>query len=98
MSLLQGTDEMTRDVVVLVDIVNRDNISRDVVSQIYTSSFSKRKTALVEFVNNRLKRETTVSADKIVSLLSKYEQEEIQLLLECTLELLDKDTEQKCPL
>ena len=51
MSLLQGTDEMTRDVVVLVDIVNRDNISRDVVSQIYTSSFSKRKTALVEFVN-----------------------------------------------
>jgi hypothetical protein len=31
MSLLEGMDEMTRDVVVLVDIVNRDNISRDVV-------------------------------------------------------------------
>ena len=95
MSLLQGTEEMTRDVVVLVDITNCDNISRDAISQIYTSSFNKGKTALAEFVNNRLKSEITVSADKIISILSKYDIEEIQLLLECTLELLDKDALQK---
>jgi hypothetical protein len=32
-----------------------------------------------------------VPANKIISILSKYDIEEIQLLLECTLELLDKD-------
>jgi hypothetical protein len=89
MSLLQGTEEMTRDVVVLVDIANCDNISRDAISQIYSSSFNKGKSALAEFVNNRLS-EITVHADKIISILSKYDIEEIQLLLECTLELLDK--------
>ena len=34
------------------------------------------------------------SADKIISILSKYDIEEIQLLLECTLELLGKDAVQ----
>ena len=91
MSLLQGTEEMTRDVAVLVDIVDRDNILRNAISYIYTSSFNNRKTALIKIVNNILKHETTVSANKIISILSKYDIEEIQLLLECTLELLDKD-------
>ena len=89
MSLLQGTEEMTRDVVEFVDIVDRDNISRNMISHIYTSSFNERKTALIKIVNNILKHETTISADKIISILSKYDIEEIQLLLECTLELLD---------
>lgn len=91
MSLLQGTEEMTRDVAVLVDIIDRDNILRNTISHIYTSSFNNQKTALIKIVNNILKHETTVPADKIISILSKYDIEEIQLLLECTLELLDKD-------
>jgi hypothetical protein len=92
MSLLQGTEEMTRDVVELVDIVNHDNILRNAISHIYTSSFNERKTALIKIVNNILEYETTVSAaDKIISILSKYDIEEIQLLLECTLALLDED-------
>jgi hypothetical protein len=94
MSLLQGTEEMTRDVAVLVDIVDRDNILSNAISHIYTSSFNNRKTALIKIVNNILKHETTVSANKIISILSKYDIEEIQLLLECTLELLDKDAVQ----
>jgi hypothetical protein len=91
MSLLEGTEEMTRDVIVLVDIVNHDNILRNVISHIYTSSFDNRKNALIKIVNNILKHETTVSADKIISILSRYELDEIQLLLECTLKLLDED-------
>lgn len=94
MSLLQGTEEMTRDVAVLVDIVHRDNILRNVISHIYTSSFNNGKTALIKIVNNILKHETIVSADKIISILSEYDIEEIQLLLECTLELLGKDAVQ----
>jgi hypothetical protein len=92
MSLLQGTEEMTRDVVELVNIVNHDDTFKNVISRIYTSSFNERKTALIKIVNNTLKHETTVSSDKIISILSKYELEEIQLLLECTLKLLDEDT------
>ena len=91
MSLLQETEEMTRDVVELIDIVNHDNILRNAISHIYTSSFNERKTALIKIVNNILEYETTVSADKIISILSKYDIEEIQLLLECTLALLDED-------
>ena len=94
MSLLQGPEEMTRDVAVLVDIVDRDNILRNAISHIYTSSFNNRKTALIKIVNNILKHETIVSADKIISILSEYDIEEIQLLLECTLELLGKDAVQ----
>jgi hypothetical protein len=91
MSLLQGTEEMTRDVAVLVDIVDCDNILRNAISHIYTSSINNNKTALIKIVNNILRHETTVSSHKIISILSKYDIEEIQLLLECTLELLDKD-------
>jgi hypothetical protein len=91
MSLLQGTEEMTRDVVVLVKTVNHDSILRNVISHIYTSSFDNSKSALIKIVNNILKHDTTVSADKIVSILSRYDIEEIQLLLECTLKLLDED-------
>ena len=58
---------MTRDVAVLVDIVDRDNILRNAISHIYTSSFNNSKTALIKIVNNILKHETTVSADKIIS-------------------------------
>ena len=64
------------------------------LSHIYTSSLNNRKTALIKIVNNILKHETTVSADKIISILSKYDIEEIQLLLECTLELLGIDAVQ----
>ena len=95
MSLLQGTEEMISDVVELVEIVNCDNILRNVFSHIYTSSLNETKTALIKILSNILKQETTVSADKIISILSKYDIEEIQLLFEMsTLELLDKDTEQ----
>jgi hypothetical protein len=91
MSLLQGTEEMTRDVVVLVKTVNHDSILRNVISHIYTSSFDNSKSALIKIVNNILKHDTTVSADEIISILSRYDIEEIQLLLECTLKLLDED-------
>ena len=91
MSLLQGTEEMTRDVAIFVDIVDRDKILRNAISHIYTASINNSKAALIKIVNNILKHETAVSADKIISILSKYDIEEIQLLLECTLELLDKD-------
>jgi hypothetical protein len=94
MSLLQGTEEMTRDVAVLVAMVDRDNTLRNAISHIYSSSINNSKAVLNKIVNNILNHETAVSADNIISILSKYDIEEIQLLLECTLELLDKDAVQ----
>jgi hypothetical protein len=94
MSLLQGTEEMTGDVAVLMNIVNHDSILRNTISHVYMSSFNNGKTALIKIVNNILNHEMTVSANKIISILSKYDIEEIQLLLECTLQLLDKDAVQ----
>jgi hypothetical protein len=54
----------------------------------------REKTALIKIVNNMLKHKTMMpSADKITSILSKYDIEEIQLSLECTLKLLYEDAE-----
>jgi hypothetical protein len=85
---------MTRDVAVLVNIIDRDDTLRNAISHIYSSSINNSKLALIKIVNNILNHGTAVSADKIISILSKYDIEEIQLLLECTLELLDKDAGQ----
>jgi hypothetical protein len=94
LSLLQGTEEMTRDVAVLVNIIDRDDTLRNAISHIYSSSINNSKLALIKIIKNILNHGTAVSADKIISILSQYDIEEIQLLLECILELLDKDAAQ----
>ena len=78
----------------IVDIVNRDNILRNAIFTYIHQTLIIEKLALIKIVNNILKHETTVSADKIISILSKYDTEKIQLFIECTLELLGIDAVQ----
>ena len=60
-------------VVELVDIVDRDNILRNMISHTYIA-LMREKTALIKIVNNMLKQKTMMpSADKITSILSKYD-------------------------
>jgi hypothetical protein len=60
-------------VVELVDIVDRDNILRNMISHTYIA-LMREKTALIKIVNNMLKHKTMMpSADKITSILSKYD-------------------------
>ena len=102
MALVHAKEEVKMDVMELVDIIIEDNISKDKVSWIYETIHHFKNPTVLEFVEEGFRHDLMVSeitgvnrpshkfADKIISLLSKYEQKELQLLFECALVLLNK--------
>jgi len=103
MAAVYAKEDIKRDVKDLACIIVEDRIPRNKILKLYDNSKSFSNPVLKDFVESQLKHDITVSeitgvstisnrfVDKMGAILSRYKEEELQLLLECTLVLLDQE-------